>query len=83
MTIGQKDSRIRVIHQENNWTLLLEILLFEAAMGNILFCTFYDFIYLFVLEKLYQALTESNADISMCGWLFCLMFKQIKSQNER
>ena len=80
---AKKDSRIRVIHQENAGLSVARNIALEAANGEyIAFVDSDDFIHPLMLEKLYQALTESNADISMCGFDYFVdgtcSFKQIK-----
>lgn len=65
-----KDSRIRVIHQENRGQSAARNRGMAEARGEwICFVDSDDFIHPQMLELLYQAAQEEDCDISLCDWL--------------
>lgn len=65
-----KDSRIRVIHQENRGQSAARNRGVAEARGEwICFVDSDDFIHPQMLELLYQAAQEEDCDISLCDWL--------------
>lgn len=64
-----KDNRIRVIHKENGGLSDARNVGFEASTGEwITFVDSDDYIHPQTLEALYQAVTEHNVNVSICGF---------------
>lgn len=67
---ARKDSRIRVLHQENRGQSVARNRGVAEARGDwICFVDSDDFLHPQTLELLYQAAQEENCDISLCDWL--------------
>lgn len=67
---ARKDSRIRVIHQENRGQSAARNRGMAEARGSwVCFVDSDDFIHPQMLELLYQAARKENCDISLCDWL--------------
>lgn len=63
-----RDSRVRVLHQENGGVSKARNAGMAAAQGEYLaFCDSDDYLELNALERLYTALIESGADTAGCG----------------
>lgn len=68
---ARKDNRIRVIHKANGGLSDARNAGLDAATGEyIAFVDSDDCIHDNMIERLYRALAESNADISMCGFIY-------------
>lgn len=66
---AEKDGRVRVIHKENGGVSSARNCAIEQSRGEyITFIDADDFVTVDYLEKLYRALTEKNADISVCNY---------------
>jgi glycosyltransferase involved in cell wall biosynthesis len=67
--LAQRDGRIQVIHKENGGLSSARNAGIEAATGDYLFLLDSDdYIVPEALEKLYRALTENGADMSLCDY---------------
>ena len=67
----KKDSRIRVIHKENGGLSDARNAGLDAASGDyIAFVDSDDYIAKDMIRKLYDALAENNADLSICNFLY-------------
>jgi len=68
-TYMEKDSRIKVIHQENMGQSIARNKGIEKSTGEyIIFVDSDDYIYEEYIDILYNLLKENNADISACGY---------------
>lgn len=80
---GKKDERIKVIHKENGGLSSARNAGIEIAKGDYFaFVDSDDFIHPDYLRLLYQALTQSDADISICDFKTIKDYKIIEEQNE-
>lgn len=76
----KKDSRIRVIHQENQGVSAARNVGLVHAKGTyIAFIDSDDIVYSEYLEQLYNSLTKNNADISICNYFHFVSEKDIKN----
>lgn len=76
----KKDSRIRVIHQENQGVSAARNVGLDHAKGTyIAFIDSDDIVYSEYLEQLYNSLTKNNADISICNYFHFVSEKDIKN----
>lgn len=67
---AQKDSRIKVIHKENGGLSDARNAGLDIASGEyVMFVDSDDYISEKMCDKLYWALTENNADVSVCNFL--------------
>lgn len=65
----KKDSRFRVIHQENRGQAAARNLALDIAKGKyVCFVDSDDYIEETMIEKLYNSITNDNADIAICGY---------------
>ncbi len=65
---AEKDTRIRVIHQENGGVSKARNRAIDIAQGEyVCFVDSDDLILPMYLERLFTAITENNADIASCG----------------
>lgn len=65
----KKDSRVKVIHQENSGLSAARNIGIEASEGkHVTFIDSDDFIHPNMIEILYSNMVESKADISVCGY---------------
>lgn len=83
-TFEKKDSRIRVIHQENQGVSAARNIGLDHAKGTyIAFIDADDIVNSKYLEQLYNNLTKNNADISICNYFHFVSEDDIKNWNVR
>ncbi len=80
---AKKDSRIKVIHKENEGVSVARNTALDAAEGKYIgFVDSDDYIEKTMYEVLYENIVKSQADISVCGFWFVLGNKKKKQHNE-
>lgn len=78
----EKDSRIKVIHQENTGLSAARNKGLEASEGKyVTFVDSDDFIHPNMLEVLYNNIREYNTDISVCGYHLVYEGKQVSKNS--